>query len=68
VKQIEILINKIQWQFLAKFLPILLLVVSSAPEQRTLVDDLGMTKTQMGSITDQKMVAVAWDTLYDNTL
>jgi hypothetical protein len=36
-------------------------------EQRTLVDESGMIRTQMGSTIDQKMVAVAWGTLYDTT-
>jgi hypothetical protein len=38
------------------------------PEQRTLVDELGMIRTQMGSTVDQNLVAVAWDVLYDTTL
>jgi hypothetical protein len=29
------------------------------PEQRTLVDESGMVRTQMGSTIDQKMVAAA---------
>jgi hypothetical protein len=37
------------------------------PEQRTLVDKSGMIRVQMGSTIDQKMVAVAWDALYDTT-
>jgi hypothetical protein len=28
----------------------------------------GMIRTQMGSTIDQKMVAIAWDALYDTTL
>jgi hypothetical protein len=35
------------------------------PEQETLVDDSGIIKTQMGSTIYKKMVAVAWDTLYN---
>jgi hypothetical protein len=31
------------------------------------MDELGMTGTQMGTTVDQKMVAVAWDALYDAT-
>jgi hypothetical protein len=34
-------------------------------EQRILVDESGMIRTQMGSTIDQKMVAVAWDAWYD---
>jgi hypothetical protein len=37
------------------------------PEQRTVVDELGMIRTQMGSGIDQRIVAVAWDALYDIT-
>jgi hypothetical protein len=33
------------------------------PEQRNVVDESGMIRTQMGSTIDQKMVAVAWDAL-----
>jgi hypothetical protein len=33
--------------------------------QRTLVPILGMFRTQMGSTIDHKMVADAWDALYD---
>jgi hypothetical protein len=36
-------------------------------EQRTLVDELGMIRTQMGSKIDLKMVALACDALYDTT-
>jgi hypothetical protein len=35
------------------------------PEQKTVVDKSGMIGTQMGSTVDQKMVAFAWDALYD---
>jgi hypothetical protein len=56
---IEILIGKIQQPFLAQFLPALLLGV----QQKKLVDESGMTRTQMGSTIDQKVAAVAWDTL-----
>jgi hypothetical protein len=37
------------------------------PEQRTLVDKSGIIRTQMGGggTLYQKMVSVAWDTLYD---
>jgi hypothetical protein len=38
------------------------------PEHRTLVHELGMIRTQMGGKIDQKMVAAAWDALYDTTL
>jgi hypothetical protein len=37
------------------------------PEQRILVDESGMIITEMGSTIDQKMVAVAWDALYNTT-
>jgi hypothetical protein len=33
------------------------------PEQRTLVDESGLIKTQMGSTVNQKMVIVAWGAL-----
>jgi hypothetical protein len=33
------------------------------PEQRTLVDELRMIRTQMGSTIDKKIVADAWDAL-----
>jgi hypothetical protein len=33
--------------------------------EKTLVDESGMIRTQMGGTADQKMVAVAWVTLYD---
>jgi hypothetical protein len=33
------------------------------PEQRNVVDESGMIRTQMGSTIDQEMVAVAWDAL-----
>jgi hypothetical protein len=32
-------------------------------EERTLMDESGMNRTQMGSTIDQKMVIVAWDAL-----
>jgi hypothetical protein len=35
------------------------------PEHRTLVDELGMIRTQMGIKTDRKKVALAWDALDD---
>jgi hypothetical protein len=35
------------------------------PEQRTLVDESGKIRAQMGSTTEQKMVAVTWEALYD---
>jgi hypothetical protein len=38
------------------------------PEQRSLVDESGMVRTQMGSTVDQKVVAVAWDALYETSL
>jgi hypothetical protein len=37
------------------------------PEQRTLVDELGMIRTEMESTVDKKMVAIAWAALYDTT-
>jgi hypothetical protein len=37
------------------------------PEQRALVDESRMIITQMGNRIDQKMVAVAWNALYDTT-
>jgi hypothetical protein len=37
-------------------------------EQRTLVDELEMIRTQAGSTVDQKMVIVVWDASYDTTL
>jgi hypothetical protein len=38
------------------------------PEQITVLDESEMITTQMESTTDQKMVAVTWDALYDTTL
>jgi hypothetical protein len=38
------------------------------PEQITLLDESGKIGTQMGSTIDQKMVAVAWDALYNTSL
>jgi hypothetical protein len=35
--------------------------------QKTLVDESRMITTQMGSTTDQEMVAVAWNALYKTT-
>jgi hypothetical protein len=37
------------------------------PKQRTQVDESGMIRTEMGSTVDQKVIAVAWDALYDTT-
>jgi hypothetical protein len=37
------------------------------PEERTLEDEWGMIRTQMGCTSDQNMVAVAWDDLQDTT-
>jgi hypothetical protein len=37
-------------------------------EQRTVVDESGIIRTEMGSTVDQKMVAAAWDALYNTTL
>jgi hypothetical protein len=37
------------------------------PQHRTLVDESGIIITQVGSRIDKKMVAVAWDALYDTT-
>jgi hypothetical protein len=37
------------------------------PEYRTLVDESGMIRSQVGSAIHEKMVAVAWDALYDTT-
>jgi hypothetical protein len=38
------------------------------PEQRTLVDESGIIRTQMKITGDQKIVAVAWEVLCDTTL
>jgi hypothetical protein len=61
---IELLIGKIQRPFLAQFLPGLLQVFLLQPEQRSLVDEPGMIRTQVGSKIYQKMTAVARDALY----
>jgi hypothetical protein len=53
--------------FLTQFVPTLLPVCVLQPEQRMLVDELGMIRTEMGSTVDKKMVAVAWGALYDTT-
>jgi hypothetical protein len=55
--------RQIQRPFLAQFLPDSLLGVC-CNQNRTLVDELGMIRTQMGSTMDQKIVAVARDALY----
>jgi hypothetical protein len=34
----------------------------------TLADESGVIRTQMGKTVDQKMLAVAWDTLYNTTV
>jgi hypothetical protein len=36
-------------------------------QQKTLVDEQEMIRTQMESTIDRKMVADAWDALYDTT-
>jgi hypothetical protein len=63
----EILRRKDSRIFLAHFPPLRYQLFLLQPEQRTLVDKSGMIRAQMGSTIDQKMVAVAWDALYDTT-
>jgi hypothetical protein len=53
--------------FLAKFLTASILGVSAATRVRTLVDESGIILSQVRSTTDEKMVAVTWDTLQDTT-
>jgi hypothetical protein len=53
--------------FSARFLPASLLGVLLQPEQRTMVGELVMITTQTGRTVDHKIVAVAWDPLYDTT-
>jgi hypothetical protein len=51
-------------------LPASLLVISAATTDLGLEDESGMIKPQLGTHNrsiDQKMVAVAWDALYDTT-
>jgi hypothetical protein len=48
------MIDKFQWPFLTQFLPTPLLGVFAATQQRTLVDEWGMIRTQIRSTTDQK--------------
>jgi hypothetical protein len=38
------------------------------PEQRYLLNESEMIRTQMGRTIEQKMVAFAWNALYDTTL
>jgi hypothetical protein len=56
------MIGKTQRPFLAQF-------VSIATRERSLVDESKTIRTQMRSTIDlvQKMVAVAWDALYNTT-
>jgi hypothetical protein len=49
--------------FSPSFSPLCYYVSLLQPEQRTLVDELGTIRTQMGSTIDQKMVAVEWNAL-----
>jgi hypothetical protein len=63
---IEILTCKIQRPFLAQLLSASLLGLCFK-HSREMVDESRMVRTQMGSTKDQKMVAVAWDALYDTT-
>jgi hypothetical protein len=49
----ELLIVKIQWPFLAQFLPDSLLGASAGNCQRALVNESGMIRTQMRSTVDQ---------------
>jgi hypothetical protein len=62
----EILIGKIQLPFISQFLPASLLGVC-CNQNRDLVDESGMIRTQMGSTGDQNIVVVVWDALYDTT-
>jgi hypothetical protein len=64
---IEILIGKIWRPFLATFFSASVLDASAVTEKRTLVDESRMIRTQMWSVVDKKMVAVAWDALCDTT-
>jgi hypothetical protein len=60
------MIDKIQRPFLAQFLTRFLQdVFVLQPEQRTLVDESGGIITQIGRTTDQKVVAVARNALYN---
>jgi hypothetical protein len=52
--------------FLAKFLPALLLGVSSGICQRAVVDESGMIRTQMGIHSRSENGRSAWNALYDN--
>jgi hypothetical protein len=47
--------------------PISLASLLGISEQRTLVDESHMIRTEMGTTVDQKMVAVAWGALFDTT-
>jgi hypothetical protein len=53
--------------FIAKFLPASLLGVSATTRAESSVDESGVSVTQIRGTIDQKMVAVAWDALYDTT-
>jgi hypothetical protein len=63
---IEILIAKIQQPFPAQFPPASLVGIC-CNQQETLVDESRMIRTQTGSTINHKMIAVAWDALYDTT-
>jgi hypothetical protein len=63
---IEILIVKIQRPYLVQFLPVSLQRVYRN-KSRVLVDESRMIRTHMEITTDQKVVAVSWDALYDTT-
>jgi len=63
---IEVLMGKIQ-HFSASFTSLRYWVSLRQPQQRALVDEPLMIRTQMGSTTDRKMVVTAWDALYNTT-
>jgi hypothetical protein len=61
---IEILIGKIRGHFSPSLFHASLQGVSDATRAEN-YSESGMIRTQMGSKIDQKMVAMAWDALYD---
>jgi hypothetical protein len=61
-------VGKIHGHLSSYFSPLPYYISHLQPEQRNLLDESTMIRTQMGDTIDQKMVAAAWDALYDTTL
>jgi hypothetical protein len=63
----EILIDKNHGHFSPSFFVLRYQLSLLQPEQKSLVDELGMIRTQMESTIYHKIVAVVWDALYYTT-